>query len=55
MTSFMAMVVATAAGLLLRSPLDGLFGVIPGEVIGLIVGVFVYYYSRRWLAAMRDE
>jgi hypothetical protein len=55
MTSFMAMVVATVAGLLLRGPLDGLFGVIPGEVIGLIVGGFVYYWSRRWLKELRDE
>jgi hypothetical protein len=54
-TSFMAMMVASAAGLLLRDPLDGLLGVVPGEALGAIVGIAVYFVTRRWLAELRNE
>ena len=55
MTSFMVMAVATVVCLLLRGPLDGLFGVVPGELIGLVIGGFVYFYARRYFAGLRGE
>ncbi|HTO05705.1 MAG TPA: hypothetical protein VMR86_01505 [Myxococcota bacterium] len=55
MASFMAMVVASLVGLGLRDPLDGLFGVVPGEALGLVVGLVVYFYARRWLRELRGE
>ncbi|HTO53261.1 MAG TPA: hypothetical protein VMR50_07730 [Myxococcota bacterium] len=55
MTSFMAMIVASAVGMLLRGPLDGLLGVVPGEAIGFILAFAVYFYARRWLAELRGE
>jgi hypothetical protein len=55
MTTFLAMLVAAAAGLLLRDPLDGIFGVGLGEALGFAAGVFIYYYARRILRELRDE
>jgi hypothetical protein len=51
----MAAAVASVAGLLLRGPLDGLFGVVAGEAIGLVAAGFVYFYAQRWLAELRGE
>jgi EamA domain-containing membrane protein RarD len=55
MAGFMAMVVASAVGLLLRGPLDGVLGVVPGEALGLVVAFAVYFFTRRWLAELRGE
>ncbi|HTO53265.1 MAG TPA: hypothetical protein VMR50_07750 [Myxococcota bacterium] len=55
MASLMAMVVASLVGILLHGPLDGLFGVLPGEAIGLVVASVVYFYARRWLKELRGE
>jgi hypothetical protein len=55
MASFMAMIVASAVGMLLHGPLDGLFGVLPGEAIGLVIAFVVYFYARRWLVEQRGD
>jgi hypothetical protein len=51
----MAMLVASAAGLLLRDPLDGAFGVGLGETLGLVIAAVVYYYAKQFLGELRGE
>jgi hypothetical protein len=54
-TKFMAMLVASAAGLLLRDPLDGVFGVGLGEALGLVLAGVIYFFANRMLRELRGE
>ena len=51
----MAMLVASAAGLFLRDPLDGLFGVGLGEALGLVLAALIYFFANRLLKDLRGE
>jgi hypothetical protein len=51
----MAMLVASAAGLLLRDALDGLFGVGIGEALGLVLAALIYFFANRLLKELRGE
>ena len=49
------MLVASAAGLLLRDPLDELFGVGIGEALGLLLAALIYFFANRLLKELRGE
>ena len=51
----MAMLLASAVGLLLRDPLDGVLGVGLGEALGLVIAAAVYFFANRMLKELRGE